>query len=103
MKNIKNLMKVAAVVGDGEKILRDLYEDLGEYLGAGGSNNTTAPNPKLSVIGRKFNHISEIRDILEKLGYEQVNRTNYALIEEGIYISIEYNKNEDNYIVRENK
>ena len=31
MKNIKNLMKVAAVVGDEEKILRDLYEDLGEY------------------------------------------------------------------------
>ena len=102
MKNMRNLMKVATVLGDDEKTLQDLYEDLREYLGLG-STVSSETNPKLAVIGRKFNHISEIRDILEKLGYEQVNRTNYALIEEGIYISIEYNKNEDNYIVRENK
>ena len=99
---MKNLMKVATVLGDDEKVLIDLYKDLGEYLGLG-STISEKTNPKLSIIGRKFNHISEIRAILEKLGYEQVNRTNYALIEEGIYISIEYNKNEDNYIVRENK
>ena len=83
MKNMRNLMKVATVLGDDEKTLQDLYEDLREYLGLG-STVSSETNPKQSIIGKKFNHISEIRAILEKLGYEQVNRTNYALIEAGM-------------------
>lgn len=101
MKNIKNLMKVAAVVGDEEKILRDLYEDLGEYLGVAGSNNTTALNPKLSVIGRKFKYATDAEKVLKKLGYKYIGASRFVDLENDIYVYIEFE--EGRCVIRENK
>ena len=101
MKNIKNLMKVATIVGDDEKVLRDLYEDLGEYLGLNSSNNTVKNNPKMSVIGRKFNYSTDAKEVLRKLKYEKIDTFNFADLNNGIYVVIEYEG--DKCVVRENK
>ena len=99
MRNIKNLMKVASVVGDDEKILMDLYKDLGEYLGI--TSDKSECNPKLAVIGRKFRYSTDAEQVLKELGYKKIDAFNYADLQNGIYVVIE--SEGSGWVICENK
>ena len=89
---MKNLVKVVALAGDDHEILKDLYDDLGEYLGLSGSGDCDGRE----VIGLSFRYSSDAKELLNDKGFKEYG-DNY--LKGNIRVTIEYGMRE--YMIKE--